>query len=166
MPTATTSARLLTPEQFIKHIQAQFGLDLSKPYKGRSAALQRYLLPLGGVDHDTVYERDRQIKVQNLLAAQAIAWEAAQRIMEQEQRPQRARVLTAGRRAAITPDHPDWKTVFQDFFLRVHSRLPTPTEIQFFDHKVRQLLERNANPVQAWTAVLYTLLASVEFWSL
>jgi len=67
MPPSMTTARLVTPEQFVKHIQTQFGLDLSQPYQGRSAALQRYTLPLGGLDHDTVYERDRQIKMQNLL---------------------------------------------------------------------------------------------------
>lgn len=161
-----TSARLLAPEQFIKHIQAQFGLDLARPFKGRSSALQRYLLPLGGLDHDTVYERDRQIKVQNLLAAQAIAWEAAVRIMEQEEHPQQAKIFTAAHPASITTDQADWTRRLQDFFLRIQSRPPTPVEINFFDQKFRQLLERKANPVQAWTAIVYTLLASVEFWSL
>ncbi len=162
----STSARLLAPEQFVRHIQAQFGLDLTKPYKGRSSALQRYLLPLGGLDHDTVYERDRQIKVQNLLAAQAIAWEAALRIMEQEERPQSAKVFITARPAQITTQHPAWNPRLQDVFLRILSRPTTPAESSLFEKNFQQLLERNANPVQAWTALVYALLASVEFWSL
>lgn len=155
MPTSTASARLVTPEQFVKHIQTQFGLDLSKPYQGRSPALQRYTLPLGGLDHDTVYERDRQIKVQNLLAAQAISWEAALYIMDKEKN-----------KAAPTPDQPEWKDRLQDFFLRIHSRPPTDPEFTFLEERFRKLLERNVTPSQAWTAVVYILLASVEFWTL
>ncbi len=168
MTTGATFSRLLAPEQFVKHIQSQFGVDLSKPFKGRTPALQRYLLPLGGMDHDTVYDRDRQIKVQNLLAVQAIAWEAAVRIIEQEQRPRLARIFVEGQPARVTPENnaEQWAARLMDFFTTIQSRPPTNQEISFFDQNFRHLLLQKASPQQAWTAVVYTLLASVEFWNL
>ncbi|WP_141732776.1 hypothetical protein [Oligoflexus tunisiensis] len=156
MSSSLTARRLMTPEQFTTHIQTRFGLDLSKPWRGRTSALQRYLLPLGGLDHDTIYERDRDLKVQHLLAVQAIAWEAAVRIIEKNSA------------ALPTPEpQPDlWKDQLQKFYIRIHSRPALDQEVQFLEQRFRQLLQQNVSPQQAWTAVVYTLLASVEFWYL
>jgi len=166
--TSANQAFLVTPEQFVRHIKSQFGVDLAQTYQGQSSALQRYLLPLGGLDHDTTYERDRNVKVQTLLAVQAIAWEAATRIMEQQQKPKLAKIFLTSNPNTLTTDSDPvaWAQQLDEIFIASLSRLSTENERIFFQQQSREMIQSGATPGQVWTAVLGILLSSMEFWYL
>ena len=182
---------LLAPEQFSDMIEKSLSLRLGwTDNHGRFFDLvkQQLAVPLGGVDFLTSSQRNHLPKVQTHLIARRLAWEIAQVIVWREvdpnhpdpkqifdhcniveDRPFRASDANQSSDAqqAIREGELRWENQLNDFYWRLLSRPPSQEEISMMKVAFLQVTaEYNGWNPPGWAIILYTILASSEFWYL
>jgi hypothetical protein len=173
----TSEVGLLSPEQFSKHLKKAFDLELT--WTGEDGLVvdglvKSYGVPLGGLEFGTQDYRDPTPKVQNHLAARAIAWSAALQIFwkdccTQGATPKIFSKVSLWEDSFSKGNTGAWKAQLEDLYIRVLGRPPLEEEYQ----SIGPVFEKIANAQKqtgangwAWIAVLYSLFSSPEYWNL
>ena len=182
---------LLAPEQFSDMVEKSLSIRLGwTDDQGRFFDLvkRQLAVPLGGVDFVTSRERNRLPKVQTHLIARRLAWDIAQIIVWREVDPNHPEPKQIFDHCDIVEDRPfrtednnhsaqvqeqiragelRWETQLIDFYWKLLSRPPSQEEITMMKEAFLQVSSeyQGWNP-PGWAVILYTLLASSEFWYL
>lgn len=126
-------------------------------------------IPLGGVDFlNHVRQRDPLTKVQTLLVVRGVSWSVAQTLIAKQQ--ERSGIFTKCR---FSDDYPSkdqaartrWIEQVQDFFLRLYARDATDEEVALIEATFERIRTREGNTADAWLAILYSLISSMETWN-
>ena len=173
----------LTPEQASNRVQAALGFRLGDlPYPDDDEVeleleLERYDyivdeigVGLGGIDFDTASVRDPTTHASTLLLVHAVAWQAALEsiwadfiAIEQGQSP---RFFNQARGFDIdTGDQPDWDNQLDHIYWLILQRPPSGEERTAIAEMFRTETASTSAPLTAWRMVIYTLFASMEFWT-
>lgn len=183
----------LTPEQISNRIGDAFGHRLT--YLDDEGyiydeVVTGFGVPLGGLDFMTSDTRDPTIKVSTLLVAHAVAWLAANEIvwMDLDYAAENGEHLLFTQcdpewdtPKPIDPDSAEedehlqraerWRAQLDSLVWRAFSRPPTEAEATLYaDLFYEVALEENEldleDPfIRAWMALIYTMLSTVEFWT-
>lgn len=182
---------LLAPEQFSDMVEKSLEIRLGwTDHHGRFFDLvkQQLAVPLGGVDFLTSSTRNRLPKVQTHLIARRLAWEIAQVIVWREVDPNHPEPKQIFEHCDIVEDRPfrtsdanhssdvqeqiragelRWETQLIEFYWRLLSRPPSQQEITMMKEAFLQVTgEYDGWNPPGWAVILYTILASSEFWYL
>lgn len=128
---------------------------------------------MGGVDFVSVARRDAATKAQTLLVARVIAWTFAKGAVTKDL------AKSEGSRAVFTKcqletDRPGlskdsakaWENQVVELYWRIYGRAPSPVELATVSQAFTEIYKIEGATTSAWTAVLYSLLSSEEFWYL
>lgn len=162
----------LTPEQVSNHIYQALGYRLQATgtfLVTLDVIVESYGVPLGGIDHDTVFSRDRESKVQTMLVARTLAWQIAVLVVNQEAAGTTTNVFT---RCNVHTDEPGggseaaWLAQIDELYWRLYGRTPAAEEVTALKTAFTTLAAQEASRPAAWQGILYSMLASAEFWNL
>lgn len=166
------SVARLTPEQMIQTLLVSLDTFYGFEADGK---INHYLaegflaVPLGGVDFlNRVRQRDPLTKVQTVLVSRVVAFPAAQALIAKEQ--ERAGIFT---KCSFSEDYPSkdgaartrWVAQIQDFYLRLYARYATDEEVSLIEATFERVYAREGNTADAWLAILYSLISSMETWN-
>ena len=178
----------LTPEQISKHIEATFGMKMG--YKDnfgnfRDSIIEGYGVALGGIDYFTASQRDPSTKVQTLLVLRSLSWWVTNGAINDTYEPGVINFMTiadvrndrpfhpsdanrsAEEQAAINAGEARWRAQIDDFYLRLFSRHPSEEEISILRAGFLEAWEaQNKFTPQAWRLIFFSLVSTMEFWSL
>lgn len=169
----------LTPEQIANSLRQAVGFgeeyDFDDPIAGQrvDGLLTQFSLALGGVDFVGVSRRDPATKAQTLLVARVIAWTFAKGAVDKDlAKPVAARSLFTKCRLEV--DRPElskdsaaaWENQLGELYWRIYGRAPAPSEIAAVRQSFSDVHKLEGTTTAAWTAVIYSLLSSEEFWHL
>jgi hypothetical protein len=180
------------PEQLSQNIKSLGffdGHEVANSYTGDNLDLLTlvYGVPLGGIDFETSSRRDPLTKAQTVLVSRTVSYSFALQIFYKDfHRPPGERLIftscdinhdrpfgLAGDSAMSTPwqDHIKkgevrWRAQVDDLFWRFLSRPPSESEMEAVKELFFAALEDQNWTGGGWSALLYALLASEEFWHL
>jgi hypothetical protein len=173
----TSEVGLLSPEQFSIHLKKAFDLEVT--WTGDDglivdALVKSYGVPLGGLEFGTQDYRDPTPKVQNHLAARAIAWSAALQIFwkdccTQGQEPKIFSRVALWEDGYSKGNQAAWKAQLEDIYMRILGRPPLEEEYRaigpIFD-RVSDAQKTTGQNGWAWISILYSLFTSPEYWNI
>lgn len=176
---------LMTPEQFVENIKSSLNFD--DEYLLESI-MSDHLLALGGVDFRTVKQRSHIPSGQSQLTIHRLAWEIAQKVVETdvilEGKKEPPRAFTEVTIAVDRPYLPDdirlppeiqfsikqgdrrYHAQLNELYWRLLSRPPSDAEVENMTKLFIQTLASENSAVASWKAVLFVLLASMEYWNI
>lgn len=144
-------------------------------------------VPLGGIDFNTASKRDPATRAQTLLVARVVAWQlASASVWTDHDRNEASRQIfnkcemetdrpymddaddgkSDEERAAIRAGETRWKDQVEELFFRLYSRPPMPDELAAVRTAFVTTIKNEGYPPMGWIIVLYSMLASEEFWHL
>jgi hypothetical protein len=176
---------LITPEQFAGNVASALGYD---DPEALDAILRDKAVALGGVDFRAAQRRSRTPTGQAQLTIRRLAWDIARAVVDRDvlrrtqNEPARTFLL-----ANITVDRPEldddrhlppeaqiavkdsnrrYHAQIEDLYWRLLSRAPKDEERAIMNDLFLAVLKQESSTIAAWKAVLYALLASMEYWNI
>ena len=177
--------RLITPEQFV--------IQLDQALSFRDEAMIRkikeeYGVALGGIDFKSALVRNRTPSGQAQLAIRRLSWDISEMVIERDLLLQAKGETGLGLSIAkIAVDRPKEDSDYflppevvialeegeerfyrqlDDLFWRLLSRPPSIEETKTLTETFMQVMKEEKSGDAAWKVVLYTIMASMEFWNI
>ncbi len=176
---------LITPEQFSANIGAALGFD--EPYYV-NAIVNDKSVALGGIDWRTSFRRNRIPTGQSQLTIRRLAWDIAKRVVERDAHAiashTQPRAFTIANVAvdrpfldqdirlppelqyAVRDGDERYRAQLDDLYWRLLSRPPTDQEVSIMTDLFITTVANEGSALTGWQAVLYVLLASMEYWNI
>lgn len=177
---------LITPEQFTGHIAAALGYDDPNAIAN---ILEDKGVALGGIDFRTAKQRTHTPTGQSQLTIRRLAWDIAAQVVGREvylsaTEGKEPLVFT---KCDINVDRPElpgdqrlppevqfavgesvqrWRDQMEDLYWRLLARPPSEQEMVVMKDLFATTLDNENSQAAAWQAVLYVLLASMEYWNI
>lgn len=177
--------RLITPEQFVQNVASTLRYnDQAK----LDDIIQRHAVALGGVDFQSAHKRNRTPTGQAQLTIRRLAWDIAEEVVNRE-----ASLQSSGEKAetfefsTIAVDRPRvpsdylqppeiqlaikegeerYQKQIDKLYWLLLSRPPSPAELDLHANTFLKFMELEDSATDAWTASLYIILASMEYWNI
>ena len=132
----------------------------------RDSLIDQFGVALGGVDFLTTESRDFLTRGHTILVAKVIAWRAARDIVEYDlNNPGSTALFNTCDVSSTESSQSCFKDQIEDIFWRIFSRPPSSEEhakLKSFFSAVKT--QESGSSSKAWMAVLYALMATMEFW--
>ena len=178
----------LTPEQISNLVSNAFGIQLVQvDEQGYTydEIVDEYGVSLGGIDFIASARRDPSIKASTLLVVHAIAWSVSDMILWADiERPVNQRKLFTlcdpeedrpfvdeddvepNERARVVASAQRWHRQLEEIYWRTFARPPVDEEVQILAALFTDAVNRSGWPGRGWHVVIYTLMSTVEFWTI
>ena len=176
---------LITPEQFLGNIRSTLGFDDQYVL---SDVLRDKMVALGGVDFREATTRRRTPTAGTALTIRRLAFDIASKVVEADanaaaagkpgktfqiasvgvDRPLNAADLRlpAELQIALKEGDQRYRRQLDDLYFRLLSRPPSDAETQTMSSLFATVAGAESDARVGWTAVLFVLLASMEYWNI